>query len=104
MDKGISAVLASEPASWFVVLLGVLIVFVGLVAIILLCELMNYVYDKVTQNKKPAAPEAPAMASRPMAPLAIPNREEFIAAVSAALAEEMGEDVSAIRILSVKRL
>ena len=105
MNKGIATFLASEaPASWFVVLLGVAIVFVGLVTIILLCELMNYVYDKVTQGKKAAATEAPAAASAPTAPLAIPNREEFIAAVSAALAEEMGEDISAIRILSVKRL
>jgi len=104
MNKGIAAFLASEPASWFVVLLGVAIVFVGLVTIILLCELMNYIYDKVTQGKKATATEAPAAASAPAAPLAIPNREEFIAAVSAALAEEMGEDISAIRILSVKRL
>ena len=106
MNKGIAAFLASEPESWFVVLLGVAIVFVGLVAIILLCELMNYIYDKVTQGKTAAAVEAPARVSAPAskAPLEIPNREEFIAAVSAALAEEMGEDVSAIRILSVKRL
>ena len=34
----------------------------------------------------------------------IPNRQEFIAAVSAAIAEELGEDVSAIRITSVKRI
>ena len=34
----------------------------------------------------------------------IANRQEFIAAVSAALAEEMGTDVSAIRILSFKKI
>ena len=34
----------------------------------------------------------------------IPNRQEMIAAVSAAIAEELGKDVSAIRILSVKKL
>ena len=34
----------------------------------------------------------------------IPNRQELIAAVSAALAEELGTDVSAIRILSFKKL
>ena len=32
------------------------------------------------------------------------NKGEFIAAVSAALAEELGTDVTGIRILSVKKL
>ena len=104
MDKGIAVFLASEPASWFVVLLGIVIVFIGLVAIILLCEFMNYIYDKVVQGKTPKAEKVSASTEAPAAPLAIPNREEFIAAVSAALAEEMGEDISAIRILSVKKL
>ena len=34
----------------------------------------------------------------------IPNRGEVVAAVSAALAEELGTDVSAIRILSFQRV
>ena len=34
----------------------------------------------------------------------IQNRQEIIAAVSAALAEELGTDVSAIRILSFKKI
>ena len=38
------------------------------------------------------------------APAPIENRGEIIAAVSAALAEEMGTDISAIRILSFKKI
>ena len=34
----------------------------------------------------------------------IPNRQELIAAVSVALAEELGTDVSGIRILSFKKI
>ncbi|MDP4119310.1 MAG: hypothetical protein Q8873_09035 [Bacillota bacterium] len=34
----------------------------------------------------------------------IPDRQKFIAAVSAVIAENMGTDISAIRILSVKKL
>jgi hypothetical protein len=34
----------------------------------------------------------------------IPDKQAFIAAVSAAIAEDLGTDVSALRILSVKRL
>ena len=33
----------------------------------------------------------------------IPNRAEFVAAVSAAIAEASGTDASAIRILSIKK-
>ena len=47
----------------------------------------------------PTAVPVPAAAA---APDAIPNRQELIAAISAALAEELGTDVSAIRILSFK--
>ena len=35
---------------------------------------------------------------------AIENRQEIIAAVSAVIAEELGTDVSAIRVLSFKKL
>jgi len=34
----------------------------------------------------------------------IPNRGEFVAAISAAIAEDMGKDVSSIRILSIKKI
>ena len=42
----------------------------------------------------------------PSAPAAeaIPNRQELIAAISVALAEEMGTDVTGIRILSMKKV
>lgn len=40
----------------------------------------------------------------PVAAQPIQNRQEIIAAVSAALAEELGTDVSAIRILSFKKI
>jgi len=43
-----------------------------------------------------------AEASVPLAS-AIPNRAEFVAAVSAAIAEASGTDASAIRILSIKK-
>ena len=57
--------------------------------------------------EKPAA-EAPKPAPAPAAPAArtdaIPNRQAMIAAISAAIAEDMGTDISGIRILSVKKL
>ena len=47
-------------------------------------------------------PQVPAAAAVP-APAAIPNRGELVAAISAAIAEDLGTDVSAIRIHSLRR-
>ena len=85
--------------------MGLGTVFFGLACIIALCYLMSWVVQKIA---KPV-PVAPATTSaKPQAPVStkstITNRQEFIAAVSAVIAEELGTDVSAIRILSVKEL
>ena len=95
----------SEPdvANWFVVLMGIGIVFIGLVCIVALCTAMSAIIKAIEKNKKPApAAVKSAPAATKAAPIA--NRQEFIAAISVAIAEELGTDVSAIRILSVKPL
>lgn len=84
----------------FVCLLGMGTVFFGLICIVVICKIMGslcHLAEKKTGNAAVAATVPPATEE-------IPNRQEFIAAVSAALAEELGEDISAIRILSVKKL
>ena len=48
-----------------------------------------------------ATPVAPAPVA---APAVIENRQEIIAAVTAVCAEEMGKDVSALRVISFKKL
>ena len=77
----------------FVVLMGIGTVFFGLICIILLCMAMSAVCRSM--GGPAAAPAASA---------AIPNRQAMIAAISAAIAEEEGTDMSGIRILSVKKL
>ncbi len=73
---------------------------VGIFIVILVIWALVALLNKATKAKPAAAPVAPA------APAAdtIPNRGELIAAISAALAEEMGEDISAIRITSFKKI
>lgn len=46
---------------------------------------------------------APSVVTNNVATQPIQNRQEIIAAVSAAVAEELGTDISAIRILSFKK-
>ena len=86
------------PSIGEVCLLGVGIVFVGLVSIVLLCLIVGAICRVIEKPKKEPALSTPAVNDE------IPNRQEFVAAVSAALAEDMGKDVSAIRILSIHRM
>lgn len=81
----------------FVCLMGMGVTFIGLTCLIFLTLLLG----KIAGGAKPAGAPVPAPAP---APDAIPNRQELIAAVSVALAEELGTDVTGIRILSFKKL
>ena len=75
----------------FVCLMGIGTVFVGLICLIVLTMLMSKVLSgKTTPAAVPAAQEG--------------NREELVAAISAALAEELGTDITGIRILSMKKV
>lgn len=85
--------------NWFVVVMGLATVFIVLALIIVLCMLLSLTRLIKPKQEKSAASAAPTAASNE-----IPNRAEFIAAVSAAIAEASGTDASAIRILSVRKL
>ncbi len=86
----------------YTVLIGVAAVFAGLVCIVLLCKIIGLICGKAKSAEKTesavVAPQVQA-AAQP-----IENRQQIIAAVSAAVAEELGTDVSAIRILSFKKI
>ena len=98
---------AAEIPSWFVVVMGMGIVFIGLICIVVLCTYMSKIVRLLEKNDAPAAaPAAPVQTQAPAAVQAEPiaNRQELVAAISAVLAEELGTDVSAIRILSLKKV
>ncbi len=105
----LNAVLTASSASeatmelWQVVVLGVGIVFVGLICIIILCTVTGKI---IPMLEKSASGSGKTIAPAVAAPVAesIPNRQELVAAVSCALAEEMGADVSAIRIVSLRKI
>lgn len=84
--------------NWFVVVMGLATVFVVLTLIIVLCKLLGVICQSLTKKSAPEKEESHVDET------AIPNRAEFVAAVSAAIAEASGTDASAIRILSVKKL
>ena len=82
----------------FVCLMGMGTVFFGLICLIVLTTLLG----RVCGQKQQAAPAAVAVPAPAAAPVV--NQQEMIAAVSAAIAEELGTDITGIRILSVKKL
>lgn len=81
-----------EYSSIFVCLMGIGTVFFGLICLILLTALLGRVC--APQKAVPAAP----------LPADEPNRAELAAAISAAVAEDLGTDITGIRILSIKKL
>ncbi len=92
----------AEISNTFVVVLGVGVVFIGLICIIVLCKILSAVC--ALGEKKTKSEPATAAVQPVAAPQVIENRQEIIAAVSCAIAEELGTDVSAIRILSFKKI
>ena len=89
-----------------VCVIGIVVVFFGLACIIGLVELMTFICNKILERgetKKASAP-AQAVQSAPVSSGVIENRGEILAAVCAAVAEEEGTDISAIRVISFKKL
>ncbi len=82
-------------------LLGLGIVFVGLIALIVIIKIMGAIMRGVGKKK-----EAPAPESKPEPAAAVPegNLNEIKAAAAAAIATVLGESVSGIRIVSFKKV
>ena len=81
----------------FVCLMGMGAVFFGLICLIVLTTLLGRVCGQKQQSAPAAVSPAPAAVSAG-------DQQELIAAVSAAIAEELGTDITGIRILSIKKV
>ena len=100
---------SEEPSVLLVTLLGVGVVFLGLTLLIALVSLMNsFFYKKSEENNSrnitdnSVKNELVHTLTKPAEE--IENKQELLAAVCAAIAEENGTDISAIRVLSFKKL
>lgn len=95
---------AAAPGYLQVVAMGIITVFVVLICLIILIKIMGAIMGSTTPAApapQPAAPPAPA----PAAPApAQGNKQQLVAAISAAIAEEMGSGVEHIRIHSIRKL
>lgn len=92
-----------EPNTLQVVLMGLVTVFVVLICLIIIIKLMGFIMMKVTEKKAvPAAVPAPGV---PQGTAAAPgDKQKLVAAVAAAIAEDMGTDVNHLKIHSIRKL
>lgn len=98
-STGLSFEGASAATSTLITfLLGLGIVFIGLVALIVIIKIMGAIMRGSHKAKA-----VPTQASEPAAAAPEGDRGEIIAAVSAAIATVLGESVSGIRIVSFKK-
>lgn len=89
-----------EISNGFVCAMGLGVVFVGLICIVVLCKIMSL----ICQGKETAAPAPAPVAAPPAQAAPIANKQELIAGICAVIAEELGTDVSSIRVLSFKKI
>ena len=90
-----------EYSSLFVTLMGIGTVFFGLICIIFLTMAMGAVLKG--SNKAPAAAAAPAAAPAP-APTPQGMQPEIVAAITAALSEEIGIPSKSMNIVNIKKI
>lgn len=86
----------------FVCLMGIGTVFIGLICIILICNLTSIVIKAIS---KPSA-KKPIPASAPASDITLSAKEKqaIIAGTCAVIAEELGTDVKNIRVLSFRKV
>ena len=94
----------SGVSDTFVVVLGISVVFIGLICIVILCKILSAICSMTQKNESKASTVNNAAPVAPVSAEPIQNRQEIVAAVSAAIAEDLGTDISAIRILSFKKI
>ena len=87
--------------NWLVIVLGLAIVFIGLISIIILCTIMSKV---VRSFGKKTAGETASTVSTPVSSEPIANKQEILAAVCAVVADNLDTEVSGIKVLSFKRI
>jgi len=86
----------------FVVLLGMGTVFVGLVCIVFLCMGMRALIQKFQNAENTSEPQQVSPAPVKAEPIA--DRQAIIAGACAVIAEELGEEVKNIKVVSFKRV
>ncbi|MBQ2896736.1 MAG: OadG family protein [Clostridia bacterium] len=90
-------------SNWFVVVMGLGTVFIGLICIILLCSVLGILCKSFVKQEPETKKEAVSSAVSSGLPMP-QNKQEIVAAVAAVIAEELGTEVQALKVVSFKRV
>lgn len=94
--------------SWFVCVMGMGTVFIGLIFLILICVIMGIIFKCLgkgnTDDTPVATPVNTGANKKSNANAPIQNKQEIIAGTCAVIAEELGTEVSNIKVVSFKRV
>ncbi len=95
----------------FVCVMGISTVFIGLICIVLICNLLSLVLKLVTKTDNASSPvaatTAPIAAANTAAPqmnLTPAEKSAVVAGICACIAEELGTEASNIKVVSFKRV
>lgn len=89
---------AGNIPNWFAVVMGIGTVFVGLIAIIIICVITGALAGTAKSGKKTPPSNGHTPGEDPRV------RQEIIAAVCAACAEDMGTNPEKLRVVSFKKI
>lgn len=84
---------------WMVIILGMGTVMIGLLLLVVLCNLLRVLFHKESQSAPAAAPQPAAVVAQPVGL----ERQRLLAAVTAAIAEAEGSDAPGFKIVSFVR-
>jgi len=90
-----------EISTGAVIGIGIGTVFVCLVCLVIICYITGAIVKLLGKNEDA---EKKASAVQTTQPAAIANKGEFVSAIAAAIAEDLGADVTGIRIKSIKKI
>jgi len=90
-------------SNWFVVLMGIGTVFIGLICIIILCKILGVLCSALVKDEPKAEINAAPQAENAGLPMP-ENKQEILAAACAVIAEELGTSVEALKVVSFKRV
>lgn len=88
----------------FVCIMGIGTVFVGLISIVAICKIMSLVVGGTSKKAAKAVSETVKSTPQAAADLPIQNKQAIIAGTCAVIAQELGTEVSNIKVLSFKRV
>lgn len=91
-----------EVNNGFVILMGMGTVFVGLICLVFLCMATSAIINMFPKDEADNAAVPTISKPAPVAPIA--DKQAIIAASCAVIAEELGEDVKNIKVVSFKRM